>query len=57
MSEYYKCLKIESSFRDDYLNLPKKGECKLFVDFEKNYRILFLKIQKDKIFFDQSEND
>ncbi len=53
---YIKCSRIESSFKDDDLNMPKKGDCLLaFNDIEDMGR-LFLKKHDDKIYYNQTDS-
>ena len=56
MAENFKLAKlIESSFIEDNLIIPKKGECKL--ELAENFAILFLKIKEEKKLFEDEEKE
>ena len=48
------CLQIESSFQDDDLIYPKKGECKLEFDQKQQFLTIYLKKRNENICFDKT---
>ena len=48
------CLQIESSFKDDDLLYPKKGECKFEYDHKQQFLTIYLKKRKENICFDKT---
>jgi hypothetical protein len=47
----FKCFSIESSFKDDFLEIVKEGECRLTVNLDKTFAFLRLKHLKEKIIY------
>lgn len=50
------CSKIISSFKNDNLTFPKKGECILVNENGQNAHLI-LKAEKDLAFFDQTNSE
>lgn len=50
------CSKIESSFKDDNLIFPRKGEC-ILINEKVEDASLVLKIKKDSRFYDDATTD
>jgi hypothetical protein len=50
MNDFKKCLKIESTFIEDKLIIPRKGECK--IEIKDGCGELILRFKKDLKYFD-----
>ena len=48
------CLEIFSSFKDDQLTIPKKGQCNIHIDNTNEICYINLIFTMDKEFFDQN---
>lgn len=51
MDDFFECRKIESTFKNDELNFPRKGKCKIQ---DSNLVLLFI---KDNFNIDQNQNE
>jgi hypothetical protein len=51
MNDFKNCVKIESSFRDDGLIIPRKGQCK--IELKDGFADITVKFRKDKLYFNE----
>lgn len=57
MNDFFLCSKIESTFKNDCLTMPKKGYCRLDIENDKSFGTLVLRHLKDKVYFSQKNDE
>jgi hypothetical protein len=57
MDDFFKCSKMESTFKNDFLTMPKKGHCSLDIENDNSFGTLVLNHLKDRVYFSQKNDE